>query len=126
MNETQKELLQYQSDHDILITLVEKVSSNHATLLDKFDRLSKDMNDLRNSTKSDNTAMTHRIDKLEDSLGKYNFQEWYSTCKADHEWNTDFRKTWKLVVVAISACSMVLGGIIDRGLDVMGLFGKVK
>lgn len=96
------------SDHDILITLVAQVSSNHATLLDKVANLQSDMVEIKSGSSATLTEHEMRIRAIENLQAELNLAALADTVHRDHSFLNDFRARWKQTMALMVALGALL------------------
>lgn len=100
------------SDHDILITLVEKTMNNHTTQMDNISRLGTEISSLRHATNSSLQSMELRLATLERVVDARVMQNIKDKIEANTQWINEFRVTWKTIVGVSAAISAIITFII--------------
>lgn len=96
------------TDHDILITLVAQVSSNHAALLEKVANLQSDMMDIKSGSNATLTEHEVRLRALEQASAELNLPAIVDTVQRDHSFLNDFRARWKQTIALTAALGAFL------------------
>lgn len=110
------------SDHDILITLVESVKNNHATILDKIADVKDDVNEIKQGVNlriADHELRIKALEKLRDELQPHILAE---TIDKNNQWINDFKLTWKVTLGIASSVAAVVGFVIATIIEVLRLF----
>ncbi len=110
------------TDHDILITLVESVKNNHATILDKIADIKEDVAEIKagiNLRIADHEIRIKALEKMRDELRPHTMAE---IIEKNNQWINDFRLTWKITLGIASAVAAIVGFVIATVIEVLRLF----
>lgn len=111
------------TDHDILITLVETVKNNHVAMLDKISQLKQDIGEIKDNVNLQITNHELRIKALEGAHNKINPEVELKKLNEVYQWMHDFRITWKFILGVTIAVSSIISFLLGTILDVFKLLG---
>lgn len=112
------------TDHDILITLVETVKNNHVAMLDKISQLKQDISEIKDNVNLQITNHELRIKAIEEVHNKVNTEAELKKLNEVYNWSHDFRITWKFILGVAIGVSSIISFFLGTILDVFKLFGK--
>lgn len=116
--------LQQQSDHDILITLVETVKNNHSTVLDKISDVKskvQEVNDGISTRVADHDLRIRTIEKLLETTAPV---ESLAELKKVVQWKKEFQFTWKVIVAVAAITGGIVGFLLSTVGDLLSLAGR--
>lgn len=105
-----------QSDHDILITLVEAVKQQHLSISEKIDGLKQNIKDIKdvelkeikNGTHERLVALEIRVASIEKMRDETNYPEVVKTVRNNNEWISSFKISWKTTLFIVSTATAVV------------------
>lgn len=120
-----------QSDHDVLITLVETVKNQHTALLGKIEDVRNNVRQIRDVELRELKDGIHvkvadheaRIRTIEAEHERVNPEKAVELLQIHDKWITEFKITWKTILVIVGAGSSAVTFILSFVIQLSKILG---
>jgi hypothetical protein len=101
--------LNSRSDHDILITLFQKVSTNHDYITEKMENFSKEIAGLRDATNNALASLELRVGNLEKLVTSEMMRKLQDDIDKNSQWIMEYKITWRNILAIAGVIGAIIG-----------------
>jgi hypothetical protein len=111
-------MAEQQTDHDILITLVETNRQQFIIMTGKMDDIKVSMRELKNNTQEDVRKLDVRIAQVEELHNELQLRELAKQVKENSQWINNFKISYRIILIVAAAAGSLITFLLTTALNI--------